>query len=54
MRHATHSFAAPLGRLLAGALIWITSSACAWAATATYDILLDTDNNPAAPAGVQK
>lgn len=47
MRHATHSFAAPLGRLLAGALIWITSSACAWAATATYDILLDTDNNPA-------
>ena len=39
------SFFAPLGRCLAVVLIWIAASASAWAAS--YDILLDTDNDPA-------
>ena len=47
MSGITHAFGALLGRLLAGTLIWIASSVSAFAATATYDILLDADNNPA-------
>ncbi|WP_028603950.1 hypothetical protein [Ottowia thiooxydans] len=47
MPHTTHAFVAPLRQLLAGALIWAASSAGAWAAVVSYDILLDTDNNSA-------
>ncbi len=47
MSHVICAFVASLRRFLKVALIWGTCSACACAATASYDILLDTDNNPA-------
>lgn len=47
MPFVARALAGGLSQLLAGALIWAAACTGAWAATASYDILLDVDNDPA-------
>lgn len=47
MPHALHDVFASLGRWLAGVFFFVAASTSAFAATAQYYILLDTDNNAA-------